>query len=168
MGSVICTLFVVDRFSFEAVTIRKCGDILSSVGGETLKPIVNQDAGVARCFDENVFKTKPEAKRSVSFIFAGYDRARRIDIVKAVRLRGRGITPENDESPQCEGELERVSANRLLTVRFHDLTNRPRRASLITASVEVKHILRLRTQNVCFWTKRTSWRPLNELSWGRT
>ena len=73
--------------------------ISSSVGGETLKPTVIHDAGVARCFDENVFKTKLEAKRSVSFIFPGYDRARRIDIVKAVRLRGRGITQENDESP---------------------------------------------------------------------
>ena len=61
MGSVICTLFVVNRFSFESVTIGKCGDISPSVGGETLKPTVNQDAGVARCFDENVFKTKLEA-----------------------------------------------------------------------------------------------------------
>ena len=99
MGSVICTLFVVNRFSLESVTIRKRGDISFSVGGEILKPTVVHDAGVARCFDENVFKTKLEAKRSVSFIFPGYDRSRRINIVKTVRLRDLGITPENDQSP---------------------------------------------------------------------
>ena len=99
MGSVICALFVVNGFSLKAITIGKCRNILSCAGGESLKSAVARDAGIARCFDENVFKTKLESERPVSFIFPSNDRARRVDIVKTVRLRNRSISPENDESP---------------------------------------------------------------------
>ena len=99
MGSVICALFVVNGFSLKAITIGKCRNILSCAGGESLKSAVAHDAGIARCFDENVFKTKLESERPVSFIFPSNDRARRVDIVKTVRLRNRSISPENGESP---------------------------------------------------------------------
>src|SRR6266480_2885319 len=76
MGSVICALFVVNGFSLKAITIGKCRNILSCAGGESLKSAVAHDAGIARCFDENVFKTKLESERPVSFIFPSNDRAR--------------------------------------------------------------------------------------------
>ena len=85
-------------FSLKPITIGKRGDMFSCAGGKILKPAVAHDAGVARYFDENVFKTKPEAERSVSFILPGYDRPRRVDIVKAVVLRNRGINPERNEN----------------------------------------------------------------------
>ena len=98
-GSVICALLVVNRFSFKSVTIGKRQDILSGVGGDSFKSAVIYDGRVAGYFDENIFKTKLETDRAVSFIFPGYDRARRIDIVKAVRLRDRDIRPECGENP---------------------------------------------------------------------
>jgi hypothetical protein len=55
-------------------------------------------AGVSRCFDENVFKAKLKAERSVSFICPGNDRARRVNIVKAAGLRDRGASPEKDDT----------------------------------------------------------------------
>ena len=64
-----------------------------------LKPAVVHDAGIARYFDENVFKTQFEAERPISFVFPGNDRARRVNIVQAVRLRDRGIAPESDQNP---------------------------------------------------------------------
>ena len=98
MGAVVCALFVVNWFSLKSITIGKRGNILSCAGGEKFKPVVAHDAGITRHFEENVFKTKFEAKRPVSFIFPGYDRARRVDIVKALWLRDRGIDPKHDES----------------------------------------------------------------------
>ena len=82
----MCALFVVNRFSFKSVTIGKRGNVLSCAGGDVSELVVAYDAGVARYFDKNVFKTQPEAERSVSFILSGYDCPRRVDIVKAVRL----------------------------------------------------------------------------------
>jgi hypothetical protein len=70
---------------------------LSCDGGQSLKPAVSQDAGVTRYFDENVFKTKLEPERPVSFIFPGNNRARRVDISKAARLADRGIGAENNK-----------------------------------------------------------------------
>jgi hypothetical protein len=96
-------------FPLKSVTIGKRGNVLSCAGGKILKPAVAHDAGVARYFDEYVFKTKPEAERSVSFIFSGYDRARRVDIVKAVRLRDRVVSPQNEESPQRNRQLDYTS-----------------------------------------------------------
>jgi hypothetical protein len=98
VGAIVCALFVVNRFSLKSITIGKRGNILSCVGGKTFKPLVAHDAGITRGFDENVFKTKFEAERSISFIFAGYDRPRRVDIVKALRLRDRGIDPNHGEN----------------------------------------------------------------------
>jgi hypothetical protein len=98
IGSVICALFVANCFSLKSVTIGKRRNILSCAGGESLKPAVAHDASVARHFDKNVFKTKLEAERSISFILPGNHRARRVDIVKAVRLRDRGLSRVNDES----------------------------------------------------------------------
>jgi hypothetical protein len=70
---------------------------LSGARGEFIKSPVIHDAGIARSFDKNVFKTQPKTKRPVSFIFPGNDRARRVDIVDAVRLRDREISPGDDE-----------------------------------------------------------------------
>jgi hypothetical protein len=61
-------------------------------GRKTWKP------GVTRYFDQNVFKTKPETERSVSFICPGNDRAGRVDIVEAARLADQAIGPENNEN----------------------------------------------------------------------
>jgi hypothetical protein len=97
--SVIGALLVVNRFSLKSVTIGKRGNILSRIGGESLKPAVPHDAGITRYFDENVFKTKLEAERSVSFIFPGDNRARRVDIIKADGLGGRSTSPETNECP---------------------------------------------------------------------
>jgi hypothetical protein len=97
MGPVICALFVVNWFSLKPITIRKRRHILSGTRGEIIKSPVTHDAGIARNFDKNVFKTESEAKRPVSFIFASNDRTRRVDIVDAVRLRDREISPEDDE-----------------------------------------------------------------------
>ena len=59
-GSVICALFVMNRFSLKSVTIGKCKNILSGVGGESFKPAVAHDGGVAR-YGQNIFKTKRSA-----------------------------------------------------------------------------------------------------------
>src|SRR5262245_48490989 len=99
MRSVICTLFVVNRFSLKPITIGKRGDILLCTGGESLKAAVGHDAGIARYFDQNVFKTELESERPVSFSFSCYERAGRGDIIKPVRLRKRSNGTKNDESP---------------------------------------------------------------------
>jgi hypothetical protein len=95
MGSVICALFVVNWLSLKPITIRKRRHILSRARGETIEPPVTHNAGIARNFDKNVFKTQPKANRPVSFIFPGNDRARRVDIVDAVGLRDREMSPED-------------------------------------------------------------------------
>jgi hypothetical protein len=56
-GTVICALFIMNGYSLKSITIGKRGDILACAGGERLKPTVAYDAGIARYFDENVFKT---------------------------------------------------------------------------------------------------------------
>jgi len=99
MRPVVCALLVVNWLAFKSVAVRKHGNVLSCAGGQSRKPAVAQDAGVTRYFDENIFKTKLETDGAVSFIFPGYDRASRIDIVKAVRLRDRDIRPECGENP---------------------------------------------------------------------
>ena len=119
--SVICTLFVVNRFSLKSITIRECGNILPCAGGENLKSAVTHDAGIARCFDENVFKTELESERPGSLIFPSNDCTRRIEIVKTVRLRNRSVSAENDENPQSHRELERI-CERWLAGRCHDPT----------------------------------------------
>ena len=98
MGSVIRALFVVNWLSLKSISVVKRGNILSRDGGQRLNPTVAHDAGVTGNFDENVFKTKLEAERSVSFIFARNYRPRRIDVVQAAKLPDRGIRPENDEN----------------------------------------------------------------------
>src|SRR4029453_9654512 len=97
VGAIVCALFVVNRFSLQSITIGKRRNILSCAGGETFKPLVAPDTGITGGFDENVFKTKFEAERPVSFIFPGYDGPRRVDIAKALGLRDRGIDPEHGE-----------------------------------------------------------------------
>src|SRR6516162_8998438 len=97
MGSVICALFVVNWLSLKPIMIRKRRHILSGARGEFIKSPVTDDASIARNFDKYVFKTQPETKRPVSFIFPGNDRARRVDIVDAVRLGDREISPEDAE-----------------------------------------------------------------------
>ena len=71
MRSIVCALFVVNWFSLKSIAIGKRGNILSCGGGQNFKPAVFYDTGVTRYFDENIFKTKPEAERSVPFIFTG-------------------------------------------------------------------------------------------------
>ena len=85
------------RFSLKSVTIGKFGDILFRVSGESLEPGVPHDVGITRHFDENVFKTKAEAERSVSFIAPSNNGARRVKIIKTARLRGRSTRPENNK-----------------------------------------------------------------------
>src|SRR4029077_11873156 len=81
------------------------------------KPAVAQDAGVTRYFDKNVFKTKLETKRSVSFICPGNNHARRVDIANAARLADRAIAPENHERTYGKRQPDRVSAHRGLADR---------------------------------------------------
>jgi hypothetical protein len=99
MGSVVCTLFIVNWFSLKSVAIRKRRNILPCIGGDGGKSAIAQDAGVARYFDHNVFKAEPESERPVSFILTGNDGARRVKIAKAARLRDRGVGPQKDEHP---------------------------------------------------------------------
>jgi hypothetical protein len=98
MRPVVCPLFVVNWLPLKSIAIGKRGNVLSRGRGQSRKPTVAQNAGVTRYFDQNVFKTKPETERSVSFICPGNDRARRVDIVKAARLADRAIGPENNEN----------------------------------------------------------------------
>src|SRR5262245_12045899 len=91
-------LFVVNRFSLKSITIGKRRNILSCAGGKTFKPVIAHDAGITGSFDEDVFKTKFEAERPISFIFPGYDCPSRVDILKALGLRDRGIDPEHDQN----------------------------------------------------------------------
>jgi len=98
MRSVICALFVVNWFSLKSIAIGKRGHVLSCADGQSRKPAVGYDAGIAGYFDKNIFKTKLEAEKPVSFIFPGDNRARRIDIVKAARLADRGFSPENNKN----------------------------------------------------------------------
>jgi hypothetical protein len=98
MRSVVCALLVVNWLSLKSIAVGKGGNILSCDGGQSLKPAVAQDGGITRYFDENVFKTKLETERPVSFIFPGNNRARRVGIVKVARLADRGIRPENNKN----------------------------------------------------------------------
>ena len=93
----MCALLVVDRFSLKSVTIGKFGNILSRVSGESREPGVLHDIGITRHFDENVFKTKAEAERSVSFITPSNNGTGRVKIIKTARLRGRRTRPENNK-----------------------------------------------------------------------
>ena len=97
MRPVVCALFVVNWPALKSIAVGKRGNVLSRGRGQSRKPAVAQDAGVTRYFDKNVFKTKPETKRSVSFICPGNNRARRVDIANAARLADRAIAPENHE-----------------------------------------------------------------------
>ena len=98
MRSIVCALFVVNWLSRKSIAIGKVGNILSCDGGQCLKPAVGHDTGVAGYLDQNVFKTKPEAERSVSLIFTGNNCACRVDIVKAARLSDRATSPEHNEN----------------------------------------------------------------------
>src|SRR5436190_11938564 len=118
MRSVVCALFVMNWFPLKSIAIGKRRNILSCEGGQSLKPRVAHNTGVARYFDENVLKTKPETERSVSFIFSGNNCARRVDIVKAARLGDRGISPENNEDKYGNRQLDHFSANRWLVDRL--------------------------------------------------
>jgi hypothetical protein len=117
MRPVVSALFVVNRLSLKSIAVVKRGNILSRDSGQRLKPTVTQDAGVTGHFDENVFKTKLEAERSVPLIFARNNRARRVDILKADRLPDRGIRPENDKNTQGNGQPDHIPANRGLADR---------------------------------------------------
>jgi hypothetical protein len=70
-GQVVCPLFVVNWLPLKSIAVGKRGNVLSRSRGQSRKPAVAQDAGVTRYFDQNVFKTKPETERSVSFICPG-------------------------------------------------------------------------------------------------
>src|SRR5215472_5210090 len=117
MRPVVCALFVVNRLSLKSIAVVKRGNILSCGDCQRPKPTVAQDAGVTRHLDENVFQTKLEAERPVSFIFARDNRARRVDFFKAARLTDRGVRPENDKNTQGNRQPDHISANRGLADR---------------------------------------------------
>ena len=73
---------------------------MSRGGGQSLEPAVGQDTRVAGHFDENVGKTKPETEGSVSFILAGDNRTRRVDVVEA-RVAERWMRPETNKTPKA-------------------------------------------------------------------
>ena len=107
MRPVVRALFVVNWLALKSVAIGKRGNILPSCGGQSLEPAVGHDGRVTRHFDENVCETKLETERSVSFILAGDNRTRRVDIVKAAGLADRRVRPENKQDTQGDRQPDR-------------------------------------------------------------
>jgi len=85
------------------------------------RPEEFKKSGARHCASRRSPNCSATTGLGTALLFPGYDRARRVDIVKMVRLRHRGTRPETDENPQSYCQLDHISANRLLAGRFHDL-----------------------------------------------
>src|ERR1044072_1279869 len=107
----ICALFVVNWLSLKPIAVGKLGNIFSSRGGQSLEPAVGQDGRVTRHFDEDVGKTKLETEGAVSFILAGDNRTRRVEVVNAARLADRLMRPQINENTQGDRQPGRILRN---------------------------------------------------------